>query len=50
MDLNFQESFYYARRLNQISYYYNPYLEIFNGFFDLNENNNLSVNEASNYK
>lgn len=51
-NLNFQESFYYNRRLNQISFYFNPYIEVFNEFFNLKGNNNelYSVTDPINYK
>lgn len=51
-NLNFQESFYYNRRLNQISFYFNPYIEVFNDFFNLNNNNNefYSITSVNDYK
>jgi hypothetical protein len=51
-NLNFQESFYYNRRLNQISFYFNPYIEVFNDFFNFKANNNelYSITNPINYK
>ena len=51
-NLNFQELFYYNRRLNQISFYFNPYIEVFNEFFNLKGNNNelYSIIDPINYK
>jgi hypothetical protein len=42
MDLHFKENNYYEKRLNKISFFFNPHLEIFNDIFSLNDNNNES--------
>lgn len=40
ININMQESFFYKRRYLQFSYLFNPYLEVFNDLFSLNDNNN----------
>jgi len=52
ININLQETFFYNRRLSQMSYFFNPYIEIFNDIFSLNDNNHyiLSFKEPGQYK
>lgn len=52
IDLNLQETFFYNRRFNNISYFFNPYIDVFNDIFSLNENTHslYSYKEPGLYK
>jgi len=52
MDLDFQESSFYKRRFSRMSFFFNPYIEIFNTIFSVNENDSVrnSYKDPGNYK
>jgi hypothetical protein len=52
MDLDFQESSFYKRRFLRMSFFFNPYLEIFDTIFSLNQTDyvNNSYKDPGNYK
>lgn len=47
-DYYFELVYFYKRRFNRISYFFNPYLEIFNDIFNLNDKSKYSL--SSNYE
>lgn len=47
-DYYFELVYFYKRRFNRISYFFNPYLEVFNGIFNINDKSKYLL--SSNYE